>query len=134
MSDLTIVNTSANVSIITTQQKQETMPKWFSEVILLTNLWVKVTSLLSEMNKRVKLSRGRMGEYEVLDFVLILLTYTISNERSLSLFFRTICPISAAIAALWERKKIASASALSRFLKDVTSQCKPYEVFFLMIY
>lgn len=62
-----------------------------------------------------------MGLYEVIDFVLLLLAYGISNERTLKQFCKVSRPFQSKLAALWDRDKSPCASALSRFLSDITS-------------
>ena len=121
MADLILNNFSKTVSIIATEEEKLATPSWFGELTLLSHLWVQ-SGLISELNKRVKVARGRMGVYEVVDFVLLLLAYCVSQENTLKLFFRITRPFKSALAALWNRDRSPSASALSRFLDDVTFQ------------
>jgi len=37
--------------------------------------------------------RGRMGQYEVMDFVLLLISYAVSGERTIADFYRAIAPV-----------------------------------------
>ncbi len=119
MPELITIDCSKNVTIVVSQPVQPAIPTYFAEAILLLELWVK-SGLVSEINQKVKVCRGRMGDYEVIDFTLLPLVYAISNEQTLDLLFQRIAPFRPALAALWERAKIASASALSRFLSAIS--------------
>src|SRR5947207_4816137 len=63
-----------------------------------------------------------MGTYEVVNFTLLLLDYAVSQELTLSDYFKRLLPYRLALSALWERDKSPTASALSRFLNDVTDK------------
>lgn len=121
MADLILTNANKSVSIITSEHQQPSTPSWFSELIIMSHLWTQ-SGLLSALNKSVRVVRGKMGLYEVIDFVLLLLAYGLSNERTLKYFFKVSGPFQFAIAALWDRDKSPGASALSRFLSDISSE------------
>jgi len=118
MSEQTTIDSNKNVAIIVSPEQKAATPKYLGEIILILNLWIK-TGLVSEINEKVKVSRARMGSYEVIDFSLLLLSYAISNERSLEQFSKNIKAFASAITVMWNRKNLPSTSALSRFLYDI---------------
>ena len=56
-----------------------------------------------------------MGDYEVCDFVLLLLAYAVSGEKTLAKFFETLKPVRFLLMAVWGRNKSPVSSTLSRF-------------------
>jgi hypothetical protein len=121
MPDLIITNSNNSISIIASDQQQPAMPAWLSEVVLIAHLWAQ-SGMVSGLQPQIKVARGRMGNYEVVDFTLLLLAYAISQELTLHRFFQQLLPVRAALSALWERNKAPSASALSRFLSAITDK------------
>ncbi len=65
------------------------------------------------------MNRGRMGQYEVMDYVLLLNSYAISSCASLKEYFKEIEPVSGLVMGLWERERCPVVSSLSRYLRDV---------------
>ncbi len=120
MPDLILTNSNNSISIISSDEQQPATPCWFAEVVLIAHLWAQ-SGLLATLKQNIKVPRGRMGTYEVVDFTLLLLAYAISQEFTLNKFFRQLLPVRAALSALWERDKSPGASALSRFLNAVTA-------------
>ena len=60
------------------------VPNWFGEAMLLGRYWL-VSGLVGYLEEEVRVVRGRMGWYEVADFVLLLNSYAISGERTLAI-------------------------------------------------
>ena len=104
MPDLKFTNSNKSVAIVTSEEQQAAIPDWFAEVVLIAHLWVE-SGLVSALKEQVKVSRGRMGWYEVLDFTLQLLAYGVSQEFRLSDYFKQLFPFRTALSALWERDK-----------------------------
>jgi hypothetical protein len=121
MPDLIITNCNNSISIIASEQQQPALPGWFSEIIVIAHLWAQ-SGMVAALQQQVKVTRGRMGDYEVVDFTLLLLAYALSQELTLNKFYQQLLPVRAALLALWERNKTPSASALSRFLSAITDQ------------
>jgi hypothetical protein len=69
------------------------------EAILLGEYW-RTTGLLEQLQKQVRVNRGRVGYYEGFDFVLLLLAYAVSSCQSFSTFFRELAPVIS-IGAVW---------------------------------
>ncbi|WP_246035673.1 hypothetical protein [Dictyobacter kobayashii] len=65
-------------------------------------------------------ARKRFGHYEVIDFLAVLFGYVISGERTLEEFYERLQPFAVPFMALFERDRLPSRSALSRFLSALT--------------
>ncbi|HET8842588.1 MAG TPA: hypothetical protein VFN35_14060 [Ktedonobacteraceae bacterium] len=72
--------------------------------------------ILSKISEQVRFARKRFGQYEVIDFLTVLFGYAISGERTLEEFYETLQPFAIPFMALFERDRLPSRSALSRFL------------------
>ncbi len=66
--------------------------------------------------QQVRLVRGRFGSYEPIDFLVVLIGYAISGERTLADFFECVAPFETAFMALFGRTELPHRSSLSRFL------------------
>jgi hypothetical protein len=62
-----------------------------------------------------------MGEYEVMDFVLVMISYGISGEGTIADFYKAIVPVKNVLMSQWGRNRCPSASSLSRFLGSLQS-------------
>jgi hypothetical protein len=70
---------------LTIAQDNPRIPSWFGKAVLLGKYWWE-SGLVSHLEE-VRVVRGRMGQYEVQDFVLMLNSYAISGEKSLADFY-----------------------------------------------
>jgi hypothetical protein len=112
---------SASFDLHTSSASQSTAPPWSADaIIMLRDCWARW--LLMPLVEHVRVRRGRAGTFEVLDFVLILLVYATSGARTLKDFYQQAKPVLGTLAAAWQRRTCPSPSALSRFLKDVSSE------------
>ena len=68
----------------------------------------------------MRLARRRFGHYEVIDFLAVLFGYAISGERTLEEFYEQLLPLAQPFMALFDRERLPSRSALSRFLASLT--------------
>ena len=93
-------------------------PSWLAEALLVGQYW-QSSGLLSDLVTQVRGSRGRMGQYEVCDFVLLMLAYAVSGLPSLAEFYRALIPVKSLLMAVWGRQRCPVASTLSRFLADI---------------
>jgi hypothetical protein len=100
---------------------QRTAPPWLAEMAVLAAVWVS-SGLLEKLCKLVHVPRGRMGKYEECDFILVLLGYAASGEKTLLSFYKRLEGFEAVLAGLWRGKEVPSRSALSRFLEAVTPE------------
>src|SRR5215468_9203223 len=76
--------------------------------------------ILSKINEHVRFARKRFGRYDVIDFLVVLFGYAISGERTLEEFYERLQPFAVPFMALFERDRLPSRSALSRFLAALT--------------
>jgi hypothetical protein len=107
------------VSIQTSAESVPAPPSWFGEVVLLA-AHLRRHGMLNKINEHVQFARRRFGRYEVIDFVAVLFGYAISGERTLQTFYETLLPWEEPFMALFERARLPSRSALSRFLAALT--------------
>jgi hypothetical protein len=76
--------------------------------------------VLSAIGSQMRLARRRFGHYEVIDFLAVLFGYAISGERTLEAFYERLMPLAQPFMALFDRERLPSRSALSRFLASLT--------------
>src|SRR2546428_9185093 len=72
--------------------------------------------LLKAIQDHVQFARARFGEYDTIDFVVVLLGYARSFEATLQSFYERLAPFADVFMALFGRHRLPSRSALSRFL------------------
>ncbi len=107
------------VIIQTSPQSVPATPPWFGEVALLVQ-HLRRQGILEAICERVRFARRRFGQYEVIDFVVVLFGYAISGERTLEAFYKRLHPFAPAFMALFGRECLPSRSTLSRFLASLT--------------
>lgn len=111
----------SSVNTQTTSQSNPSPPSWFGEAVLLISS-LRQHDVLSKISERVRFARRRFGHYEVIDFLAVLFGYAISGERTLEEFYRHLPPFAGPFMALFERDRLPSRSALSRFLAALTPE------------
>ncbi len=118
MSDIEFTPTLAGIELTTDEQTNPAHPSWLAEALLLGEYW-RCSGLLDRLQTEVRVHRGRMGTYEVCDFVLLLLAYAVSGLATLQLFFEQLKSVRSVLMAVWQRQRSPVASTLSRFLGDI---------------
>src|SRR5947207_7780309 len=108
-----------SVGIQTSSESVPATPSWFGEVVLMA-AYLRKQDVLTQISERVRFARRRFGRYEVIDFLAVLLGYAISGERTLETFYERLQPFAVPFMALFERDRLPSRSALSRFLAALT--------------
>jgi hypothetical protein len=108
-----------SVCIQTSSESIPSTPSWFGEVALIIP-YLRKQGVLSAISSQVRLARRRFGHYEVIDFLAVLFGYAISGERTLEAFYEQILPLAQPFMALFDRERLPSRSALSRFLASLT--------------
>jgi hypothetical protein len=103
------------VSIQARSRSEPSTPSWFGEVVVLT-AHLRKHGVLGKISEQVRFARKRFGRYEVVDFLAVLFGYAISGERTLEEFYESLQPFAVPFMALFERDRLPSRSALSRFL------------------
>src|SRR5258707_1881856 len=109
------------VTIQTSPQFVPSTPPWFAEVTLIAH-YLRRIGALAAFAERVRFARRRFGQYDLVDFVAVLLGYAISGERTLEAFYERLHPFATPFMALFERDQLPSRSALSRFLAALTEE------------
>src|SRR5258708_37439211 len=104
-----------SVIIQTSAEFVASTPTWFGEVVLLAT-HLRQHGVLSKISEQVRFARRRFGRYDVIDFLTVLFGYAISGERTLEAFYESLQPFAEPFMALFERDRLLSRSALSRFL------------------
>ena len=107
--------THSSVDIQISPVSVPSLPSWFGEVAIMAQFFTK-SGLLKAIQEQVRFARRRFGTYEVIDFVVVLLGYTVSGEPTLQQFYDRLTPFAAAFMALFDRQTLPHRSTLSRFL------------------
>jgi hypothetical protein len=110
-----------SVNIQTTSESNVSTPSWFGEVVVISRHLQK-HKVLNKINEQVRFARKRFGCYEVIDFLAVLFGYEILGERTLEEFYQRLRPLAVPFMALFERDRLPSRSALSRFLAALTEE------------
>ena len=110
------------VEIHTNSADVPSIPPWFAEVTLLARHFTQ-RGVLDTICQHVRLTRGRAGHYDVIDFVAVLLGYALSGEPTVEAFFDRLRPFAAPFMALFGRDQLPHRSTLSRFLADIDEAC-----------
>ena len=110
-----------SVRIQSTSESVLSTPSWFGEVALMAT-YLRQHGILRKISEQVRFARRRFGHYEVIDFVAVLLGYAISGERTLEAFYERLQPFAVVFMAVFERDRLPSRSALSRFLAALTPE------------
>ncbi len=77
------------VTIQTSAQSVPSTPWWFGEVAMIAHYLTRL-GLLDAIADRVRFARRRFGQYDVIDFVAVLIGYALSGEPT-SKHFMTVC-------------------------------------------
>ena len=108
-------NPASAVTIQTFPQSMPAPPPWLGEVAV-TAHYLRRLGRLSTLEERVRFARRRFGHYDLVDFVVVLLGYAISSERTLEAFYERVQPFAGPFMALFGRERLPHRSTLSRFL------------------
>jgi hypothetical protein len=112
--------TDVSVTIQTSAQSVPSTPAWFGEVTLIAH-YLKHLGVLAVLAENVRFARSRFGHYDTLDFVVVLLGYAISGERTIEAFYERVQPFATEFMALFGRTRLPHRSTLSRFLEALES-------------
>jgi hypothetical protein len=97
-------------------------PSWFGEVAVVAHAF-KQFGLSKAIEERVRFVRARMGKYEMIDFVAMLIGYAVSGERTLGAFSQRVRPFAEAFMALFGRSELPDPATLSRYLAVLDQPC-----------
>ncbi len=107
--------TQTSVTIQVNPESVPSTPLWMGEVAAVAHVLTHV-GLLKAIQEHVQFARARFGEYDTMDFVVVLLGYARSFEATLQSFYERLAPFADVFMALFGRHHLPSRSALSRFL------------------
>jgi hypothetical protein len=110
-----------SVRIQTTSRSVASTPSWFGEVVLMA-AHLRKHDILTKIVERVRFARRRFGRYEVIDFLVVLFGYAISEEHTLEAFYTRLQPFAGPFMALFGRDRLPARSTLSRFLAALTAE------------
>jgi hypothetical protein len=79
--------------------------------------------VLKAIEERVRFVRARMGKYELIDFVAMLIGYAVSGERTLQAFCERVQPFADPFMALFGRADLPNPATLSRYLAVLDQPC-----------
>src|SRR6266704_4819521 len=110
--------TQTSVTIQVNPESVPSTPLWMGEVAAVAHVLTHV-SLLKAIQEHVQFARARFGEYDTIDFVVVLLCYARSFEATLQSFYERLTPLAEVFMSLFDRHHLPSRSALSRFLASL---------------
>jgi hypothetical protein len=105
----------AQVTIQITPTSKPSTPSWMGEVAACTQVLTHL-GLLKAIQEQVRFARSRFGQYDTIDFVVVLIGYALSGERTLKAFYERLLPFEDVFMALFGRERLPDRSTLSRFL------------------
>jgi hypothetical protein len=97
--------TLSTVTIQTTPESQPSTPHWMGEVAAFARI-LSQTGILAAITDQVRFARARMGTYELIDYVVVLIGYALSGEPTLQAFYARLVPFADAFMALFERNRL----------------------------
>lgn len=97
-------------------------PSWFGEVVVVTHA-LQRHGILKAIEERVRFVRARMGKYELIDCVAMLIGYAVSGEPTLRAFCERVQPFASAFMALFGRADFPTPPTLSRYLAVLDQPC-----------
>jgi hypothetical protein len=97
-------------------------PPWFGEVAVVAHA-LQLHGTLKAIEERVRFVRARMGTYELIDFVAMLIGYAVSGEPTLRAFCERVEPFASAFMALFGRADLPTPPTLSRYLAVLDQPC-----------
>jgi hypothetical protein len=108
----------SNVEIQTSPQSVPSTPSWLGEITVIAH-YLTSLDLLEKMAERVRFARARFGIYDTIDFVVVLIGYSLSGEPTIKTFYERLLPFATPFMALFGRDQLPDRSTLSRFLKAI---------------
>ena len=109
---------------VTIQTSSQSIPTWFGEVAVIAHT-LRRLNVLATIEERVRFARRRFGHYDVIDFVVVLLGYAISGERTLEAFYERVHPFAIPfMAQIAARASSPPLNAFSpRWVKHRSKRC-----------
>src|SRR3989475_9503893 len=110
--------THSSVTIQVNPESAPSTPSWMGEVAAVAQVLTHV-GLLKAIQDHVQFARARFGQYDTMDFVVVLLGYALSGEATLQSFYERLAPFAEVFMTLFDRHHLPSRSALSRYLSSL---------------
>ena len=107
--------THSEVTIQITPTSVPSMPSWMGEVAAFAQVLTH-EGILKAIQEQVRFARARFGQYDLIDFVVVLLGYVLRGEPTLQAFYERLQPFAEPFMALFGRNQLPHRSTLSRFL------------------
>src|SRR6059058_446694 len=92
--------TQTSVTIQVNPESVPSTPLWMGEVAAVAHVLTHV-SLLKAIQEHVQFARARFGEYDTIDFVVVLVGYALSGEATLQSFYERLAPFADVFMALF---------------------------------
>src|SRR5260370_36364575 len=106
------------VTIQITPESVPATPSWVGEVAAFAQVLAH-GGILKAIREQVRFARARFGEYDLIDFVVVLIGYAVSGEPTLLAFYERLAPFAEPFMALFGRNLLPHRSTLSRFLASL---------------
>ncbi len=107
--------THSSVTIQIAPESKPATPSWMGEVAAFAQVLTH-EGILKVIQEQVRFARARFGQYDVIDFVAVLIGYALSGEPTLLAFYERLAPFAEPFMALFGRDRLPHRSTLSRFL------------------
>ena len=73
-----MITDTACIALQDSAEERPSVPPWFAEVVLIAPYLIQ-QGVLEALTHQVRLVRGRFGQYEVIDFLVLLFGYAMSG-------------------------------------------------------
>ena len=110
--------TQSSVSVQITPTSAPSIPCWLAEVAAVAQVLTH-EGILKALQEQVRFARARFGQYELIDFVVVLIGYAVSGEPTLRSFYERLHPFAEVFMALFGRHQLPHRSTLSRLLASL---------------
>jgi len=91
------------------------VPSWFGEVTVMARALARF-GVLTAIQEQVRFAHARFGQYDLIDFVAMLIGHLLSGEPTLLAFYERLPPFAGPFMATFGRNRLPHRSTLSRFL------------------
>lgn len=107
--------TQSAVTIQITPVSAPSTPSWLGEVAAFAQV-LSHLGVLTAIQEHVRFARARFGQYDTMDFVVVLIGYALSGEPTLKAYYERLVPFAETFMACFGRFHLPDRSTLSRFL------------------
>src|SRR5260370_7769429 len=108
---------SSAATIQTSPQSVPSTPSWLGEVAVVAH-YLSSLGLLEKVIQEVRFSRKRLGTYDTIDFICVLIGDTLSGEATLKDFYERLTPFAVPFMTLSGRSELPSRPPPSPFLQS----------------